>query len=48
MEDRETPLMHEYGESKRTRIVMATLLHVIAWAGRPKYQAAWFLLAYCS
>jgi len=42
MEDRET--MHKYGESKTTRIMMATVGHVTAWAGRTKYQAAWFLL----
>jgi len=44
MEDRETPRMHKYGESKTTRIMMATVRHVTAWAGRMKYQAAWFLL----
>jgi len=44
MEDRETPRMHKYGESKTTRIMMATIGHVTAWAGRMKYQAAWFLL----
>jgi len=26
MEDRETPQMHKYGESKTTRIMMATVL----------------------
>jgi len=36
--------MHKYGESKTIRIMMATLRHVTAWAGRTKYQAAWFLL----
>jgi len=44
MEDRETPRMHKYGESKTTRIMMATVRHVTAWVGRTKYQAAWFLL----
>jgi len=44
MEDRETLRMHKYGESKRTRIMMATARHVTAWEGRTKYQAAWFLL----
>jgi len=44
MEDRETPRMYKYGESKTTRIMMATVRHVIAWAGRTKYEAAWFLL----
>jgi len=36
--------MHKYGESKTTRIMMATVRHVTARAGRTKYQAAWFLL----
>jgi hypothetical protein len=36
--------MHKYGESKTTRIVMATVPHVTAWAELTKYQAAWFLL----
>ena len=44
MEDREMPRMHKYGESKTTRIMMATVPHVTAWAGHTKYQAAWFLL----
>jgi len=44
MEDREMPRMHKYGETKTTRIMMATVRHVTAWAGRTKYQAAWFLL----
>jgi len=43
MGDRETSRMHKYGESKTTRIMMATVPHVTAWAGRTKYQAAWFL-----
>jgi len=30
MEDRETPRMHRYGESKTTRIMMAAVRHVIA------------------
>jgi len=30
MEDRETSRTHKYGESKVTRIMMATLRHVIA------------------
>jgi len=30
MEDRETPQMHNYGESKMTEIMMATVLHVTA------------------
>jgi len=36
--------MHKYAESKTTRIMMATVRHVNGWAGRTKYQAAWFLL----
>jgi hypothetical protein len=43
MEDRETPRMRKYGESKTTRIMMATVRHVTAWAGRTKYQANGFL-----
>jgi hypothetical protein len=44
MEDREMLRMHKYGESKTTWIMMATVHHVTAWAGRTKYQATWFLL----
>jgi len=40
MEDRETPRMHKYRESKATRIMMATVRHVTAGAGCTKYQAA--------
>ena len=29
-----------YGESKTTRITMATVRHVTAWEGLTKYQAA--------
>jgi len=43
MEDRETPRMHKYGASKTTRIMMASVCHVTAWAGRTKYQADGFL-----
>ena len=43
MEDRETPRMHKYGESKTNRIMMATVRHVTAWAGGAKYQADGFL-----
>jgi len=35
--------MRKYGESKTTRIMMATVPHVTAWAGRTKYQADGFL-----
>jgi hypothetical protein len=44
MEDRETPRMHKYGETKTTRIMMTNVRHVTAWAGLKKYQAAWILL----
>jgi len=30
MEDRETPRMHKYGETKTTGIMMATVRHVTA------------------
>jgi len=43
MEDGETPRMHKYGESKTTRIMMATVPHITAWVGRTKYQANGFL-----
>jgi len=44
MEDRETPRMHKYAESKTTRIMMATVRHVTAWAGLRKFEADGFLL----
>ena len=44
MEDRETPRMHKYGESKTTRIMIATVPHFTAWAGRTKSQEDGFLL----
>jgi Cft2 family RNA processing exonuclease len=34
MEDRETPRMHKYGESKTTQIVMATVRHVTSGLGQ--------------
>jgi hypothetical protein len=40
MEDREMPGMDKYGESKMTRIMMATAKHVTSGAGRAKFQAA--------
>jgi len=43
MEEIEMPRMHKYGESKMTRIMMAPVPHVTAWAGRTKYQANGFL-----
>ena len=44
MEDRETPRMRKYGESKTTRIMMATVRHVTSSSGLRKFQADGFLL----
>ena len=44
MEDREAPRMCKYGESKTTRIVMATVPHVTSGLGLRKFQADGFLL----
>ena len=44
MEDRETARMRKYGESKRTRIMMATVPHVTSGLGLRKFQADGFLL----
>jgi len=44
MEDRETPRMRKYGESKKTRIMMATVPHVTSGLGLRKFQADGFLL----
>jgi len=44
MEDRETPRMRKYGESRTTRIMMATVTHVISGSGLRKFQADGFLL----
>jgi len=44
MEDRETARMRKYGESKTTRIMMATVPHVTFGLGLRKYQADGFLL----
>jgi len=44
MEDRETSRMHKYGESKTTRIMMATVTHVTSGLGLRKFQADGFLL----
>ena len=44
MEDRETARMRKYGESKTTRIMMATVLHVASGWGLRKFQADGFLL----
>ena len=44
MEDRETARMRKYGESKTTRIMMATVPHIISGLGLRKFQADGFLL----
>ena len=44
MEDRETTRIRKYGESKTTRIVMATVPHVTSGLGLGKFQADGFLL----
>ena len=44
MEDRETARMRKYGESKATRIMMATVPHVTSRLGLRKFQADGFLL----
>ena len=44
MEDRETARMHKYGESKTTRIMMATVPHVTSGLRLRKFQADGFLL----
>ena len=44
MEDRETARIRKYGESKTTRIMMATVPHVISGLGLRKFQANGFLL----
>jgi len=44
MEDRETARMRKYGESKTTRIMMATVPHVTPGLGIRKFQADGFLL----
>jgi len=43
MEDRETPQMHKYGESKTTQIMMATVPHVTSGSGLRNFQANRFL-----
>jgi len=44
MEDRETPRMRKYVESKTTRIMMATVPLVTSGSGLRKFQADEFLL----
>jgi len=43
MEDRETARMRKYGQSKTTRIMMATVQHVTSGLGLRKIQADGFL-----
>jgi len=43
MEDRETPRMRKYVESKTTRFMMATVPHVTSGSGLRKFQADGFL-----
>jgi len=43
MEDRETPRMSKYGESKTTRIMMATVPNVNSGSGLRTFQADRFL-----
>jgi len=44
MEDRETARTRKYGESKTTRIMMATVPHVTSGSRLRKFQADGFLL----
>ena len=44
MENREAARMRKYGESKTTRIMMATVPHVTSGLGLRKSQADGFLL----
>jgi len=44
MEDRETARMRKYGESKTTRIMMATVPHFTSGLGLRTFQADGFLL----
>ena len=45
MEDRETARMRKYGESKTTRIMMATVPHVSSGSGLRKISGRWI---FCS
>jgi len=44
MKDRETARIRKYGESKTTRIMMATVPHVTSGLGLRKFHADGFLL----
>jgi len=39
MENRKTPRIHKYGESKTTRIMMSTVRHVTSGLGLRKFWA---------
>jgi len=43
MEDRETPRMRKYAESKTTGVMMATAPHVTSGSGLRKFQGDGFL-----
>jgi len=43
MEDRETARMRKYGESKTTRIMTATVLHITSGSGLGIFKADGFL-----
>jgi len=46
MEDTEMARMRKYGESKTTRIMMATVPHITSGLGLRKFQADGFLLTW--
>jgi hypothetical protein len=48
MEESETPRMRKYGESKTTRIMMATVPHVTSGSGLRKFQADGFCSCECT
>jgi len=48
MEDRETPRMRKYEESKTTRIMMATVPHVTSGSGLRKFQTDGYLFDRCT
>jgi len=44
MEDRETARTHKYGESKTTRIMMATVPHITSGLGLKKISGQWIFV----
>jgi hypothetical protein len=44
MEDRETPRMRKYGESKTTRIMVANVPHVTSGSGLKKISGRWIFV----